>query len=79
MDFSSKKLGKMLQYANTLGAQYVVVIGDEEIQQGKIELKEMATGLKQQLPLDTFSLSNLLSKKCAKSSEQLLIENKELF
>ena len=57
MDFSSKKLGKMLQYANTLGAQYVVVIGDEEIQQGKIELKEMATGHKQQLPLDTFSLS----------------------
>lgn len=46
MDFSDRKLGKVMQYADQIMAQYVVVVGDQELQEGYVELKEMATGEK---------------------------------
>jgi histidyl-tRNA synthetase len=46
MDFTSKKLPKMMQQADQMKAQFVMVIGDKEINSGEIELKEMATGIK---------------------------------
>jgi histidyl-tRNA synthetase len=46
MDFSGKKVGKALQYADQLHATYVAVIGDDELKNGEIELKEMASGNK---------------------------------
>ena len=51
MDFGNKKVGKMLQYANQIGATYVVVIGDHELEAQEVELKEMATGHKVKIPL----------------------------
>lgn len=57
MDFSNKKIGKILQYAHQLGATYVVVLGDQELDSQQIELKEMATGHK-----ETISLSMLVNK-----------------
>lgn len=51
MDFSRKKVGKALQYADQIAASYVVVIGDHEIETQEIELKEMATGHKVKIPL----------------------------
>jgi histidyl-tRNA synthetase len=51
MDLSGKKVGKLLQYADQIGTTYVTVIGDDELQTQQIELKEMATGIKYQLPL----------------------------
>jgi histidyl-tRNA synthetase len=51
MDFSGKKVGKILQYANQIGATYVVVIGDHELESQEIELKEMATGHKVKISL----------------------------
>lgn len=44
MDFTGKKLNKVMQYANQIRAQYVAVIGDKELESGEIELKEMETG-----------------------------------
>lgn len=46
MDFTGKKLGKVMQQADQLHARYVAVVGDQEISTGNIELKEMATGNK---------------------------------
>ncbi len=46
MEFSNKKVGKSLQYANHIGATYVAVIGDQELDAQEVELKEMATGHK---------------------------------
>lgn len=46
MDFSGKKVGKALQFADQLKAAYVAVIGDLELESGEIELKELATGKK---------------------------------
>lgn len=65
MDFSSKKVGKSMQYANQIGATYVVVIGDQEIESQEVELKEMASGDKSKISLSTLvaTLQDLLSEK----------------
>lgn len=44
MDFSGRKLGKVMQLANQLGAEYVAVIGENELASGEVSLKEMASG-----------------------------------
>ncbi len=46
-----RKLQKALQFANELGAKYVVVIGETELQQQTIKIKEMSTGAEQSVPL----------------------------
>lgn len=51
MDFSGRKIGKVLQYADQIGATYVAVIGEHELEQQEIELKEMSTGHKIKLAL----------------------------
>ncbi len=55
MDFSGKKLAKVMQYANQIGAQFVTVVGDNELKSKQIELKEMATGNKMQASIDHLS------------------------
>jgi histidyl-tRNA synthetase len=51
MDFSDRKVGKLMQYANQIQATYVIIIGDNELQSGEVEVKEMSTGEKYKLPL----------------------------
>jgi histidyl-tRNA synthetase len=50
MDFSGKKLGKLMALADSLGATYAAVIGDEELKSGTITLKEMKTGMQYKVP-----------------------------
>ena len=38
------KVKKQMQYANAKGIPFVAMAGETEMQQGKITLKEMATG-----------------------------------
>lgn len=52
MDFSGKKLGKAMQYANQMRAQYVTIIGDNELQNQEVELKEMSTGETTKVPIE---------------------------
>lgn len=52
MDFSGKKVNKAMQYADQIKARYVAVIGDDELKNGIVELKEMATGEKKAFPLE---------------------------
>lgn len=59
MDFSNRKINKVMQYANQIRATYVVVIGDKEVETGQIEIKEMATGETFSLPISC--LAQLLS------------------
>jgi histidyl-tRNA synthetase len=54
---SSAKLQKQLKYANDRKARYVILVGEEERQQGKLTLKDMESGLQQQL-----SQAELLTK-----------------
>lgn len=55
MDFSERKIGKILHYADQIQATYVAVIGDHELSQHEVEIKEMATGHKRKVPLKELS------------------------
>ena len=58
MDYTGRKLGKVMQYANQIGAKFVAVAGDQEIETEAIELKNMETGEKLLAPL--YHLSRIL-------------------
>lgn len=60
MDFSSKKLSQKMRYANTIGASFVAVIGEEELEKKTLLLKEMASGKEERIPLD--NLINYLNR-----------------
>lgn len=63
MDFSGRKVGKILQYADQIGASYVAVIGDHELDAQEAEIKEMATGNKVKIALsDLPRIKNLIEK-----------------
>lgn len=51
MDYSNRKVNKIMQYANQIKATHVLVVGDEELKNGEVELKDMASGEKRRLPL----------------------------
>lgn len=51
MDFSNRKLNKIMQIANQVRAQYVLVLGENELSTQTVELKRMDTGEKIQMPL----------------------------
>lgn len=61
MDFSGRKLGKSMQYANQIGAQYVTVVGDNELQAKEIEIKEMSSGNKSKVSLEVSALVKVLA------------------
>ena len=46
------KLDKQLKYANKLGIPKVVIIGEQELAEGKYTLKDMQTGEQQSLSVD---------------------------
>lgn len=51
MDFSGRKVGKLLQAADQMGAAYTAVLGDNELQNQRIELKKMDSGAKMEIAL----------------------------
>lgn len=53
MDFSGKKVGKLLQHANQAGATYVIVIGEHELDSQEVEIKEMSSGQKEKIPFSS--------------------------
>lgn len=52
MDTLARNIKGQFKYADRLGAQYTVVIGDNELAEGKVAVKEMATGQQNQVSLD---------------------------
>ena len=43
MDTRERNLKGQMKYANKLGAEYTVVIGDDEVASGELTLKNMET------------------------------------
>lgn len=56
----NSKMKKQMAYANALNIPYVAIIGDSELAEGKVTLKNMTTG--EQATLDTESLIAALKK-----------------
>lgn len=53
-DLNDRSLRAQMKYADKLGAKFNVVIGDNEVDEGRAELKNMATGEKTDISLETF-------------------------
>jgi len=49
IDLASRGPSKNLKYANALGIPYVLFMGEEELKQGKVKLKDMKTGKEKML------------------------------
>jgi len=51
MDVMSRKLARQLQYANAIGAKKVVFVGEDELKQGKVKVKDMESGKETLIPI----------------------------
>lgn len=61
-DTVERSVKAQMKYANKIGAKYAVVIGDSELENGVVELKEMETGEKTSVSLT--DLAKILTEKC---------------
>lgn len=59
-DICSRSFNAQLKYANKIGAENLLVIGQEEIETGKGKLKNMKTGAEKGVALDTDSIFETL-------------------
>ncbi|ASA97853.1 MULTISPECIES: histidine--tRNA ligase [Anoxybacillus] len=53
-DYQDRKVKAQLKAADRLHATYVAILGEDELRKGVINVKHMATGEQQEVPLDTF-------------------------
>lgn len=53
-DLNGRSLRAQMKYADKLGAKFNVVIGDNEVENKVVSLKDMATGKSSEINLDTF-------------------------
>jgi histidyl-tRNA synthetase len=52
MDFSDKSLKAQLKRADRLGAPYVLIVGENELEQGSAILRDMQTKKQVSVPFD---------------------------
>lgn len=64
-DQSARGLRAQLKYADRIGAKYTLVLGENELQSGKAELKDMRTGEKRDISLS----GNIVEEYLAATSE----------
>ena len=61
-DICSRSLKAQMKYADKLGARYTIVVGDNELETGKAQLKDMQSGEQTEIDLDE-SLYTVLYNK----------------
>ncbi len=54
LDHMNRGIKAQFKYADKIGAKYVAVLGDNELEKGEIKVKEMAKGLETMVNLDNF-------------------------
>ena len=55
-DIVGRSLKAQMKYANKIGAEYTLIIGDSEIDAGKAQLKNMADSSQTEVLLDSFTI-----------------------
>ena len=45
-----------MKYANKLGAEYTLILGDTEVESGKAQLRNMQDGTQTEVALDSFTV-----------------------
>lgn len=63
-DTVERSVKAQMKYANKIGAKYSVILGDSELESGRVELKEMTTSEKNEVALA--DLLDILKEKCGK-------------
>lgn len=63
-DTVERSVKAQMKYANKIGAKYSVILGDSELESGRVELKEMATSEKTEIALS--DLVSIMKEKCTK-------------
>lgn len=61
-DIMGRSVKAQMKYANRINARYAVILGDSEVESGKVELKTMSTGEGREIHIDTL-LDRLLKFK----------------
>lgn len=52
LDLKSRPLGKQLEYANSLGIPFTIILGPEEIRKGVVKLRDMAAGSESEISIE---------------------------
>ncbi|PJI09336.1 MULTISPECIES: histidine--tRNA ligase [Clostridium] len=58
MYFEEGKLKKKLTYANKLNIKYVILVGEDEVNNGEFDIKDMVTGEQKKLKLSSIDLEH---------------------
>lgn len=64
-DLCARGLKAQMKYADRIGAKFTIVIGDDELQSGKAELKNMKTGEKQKISIGEEFIDGYLTASTA--------------
>lgn len=75
-DLNGRSLKAQMKYANKLGANYVIVLGDKEVEEKIATLKNMKDGEETEIALDTF-VSGYYSITLSSELEDLQINGEE--
>uniref|UniRef100_UPI004024D5D8 histidine--tRNA ligase n=1 Tax=Eubacterium sp. TaxID=142586 RepID=UPI004024D5D8 len=75
-DLNGRSLKAQMKYANKLGAKYVIVLGDKEVEEKIATLKNMKDGEDTEIALDTF-VSGYYSITLSSELEDLQINGEE--
>jgi len=55
IDLVGRGPSKNLDYANAIGARYVILLGERELKAGRATIRDMASGAQRDVPLDTLA------------------------
>ena len=69
-DVMGRGLKPQMKYANKIGAQYVVVLGENEVATGKAKLKRMADGAEIEISLDALAQNGLAAAAAGFEKEE---------
>ena len=78
-DLMGRGVKAQMKYANKIGAAYTMVIGDNELNEGKARLKEMETGHEKELKLDDKFTANFENEYFNKVLDVMDAENSSMF
>ena len=52
INIENQKIGKKFKYANNINVKYVIIIGDDEINNNVVSLKDMTSGNQETISLE---------------------------
>jgi histidyl-tRNA synthetase len=48
-----RKLAKQFEYANSIGTKKIVIVGEKDLKEGRVTVRELATGKEEKVPLNS--------------------------